>query len=320
MLGLFVVILLVALGWMICNQKHQDVPVGRKDDAFLLSGQEEVILCEGYIYYCDLLQERALCRYCLDTKETQTVQRSEGILKKTNTGGYYFSETVVYRVHGDKLEKVWKFSEKSAEFVDVCEDYIYYVVKESMSDVGGEGDNWGRWSVCKQSLIEDKASESLFSSADAIRDVVIQNNIVYVITESGVYSVNSEGESVKLCDTISHRFYNDGTKLLFDAAETNEDIYYEILPDGKVKRQIQKKGRPGVVFDGILYYLYEGYLWSKALEEESDEKKVSKLPRYTWFCMDICEDGIVIRQYLQYDIWYYDFETGNMECIILQEK
>lgn len=49
------------------------------------------------------------------------------------------------------------------------------------------------------------------------------------------------------------------------------------------------------MYDGVFYYLYEGYLWSKELEDASDVKKVSKLPGDTWFCMDACEGGIVIR-------------------------
>lgn len=318
-LGLSIIILLVMLGWMIYNHGQKDSPAGIKDDAFLLQGQEEVVFLDGYIYYCDLKQKRALCRYSLDTKETQIIKKDEGILKKTNTGVYYLADSVVYRVCGDKLERVWQFSEKSTEFVDVYEDYLYYVETEPLDDVGSEGDSRIQWSVCAQHLIDDEVSETLFSNEEAIRDVVIRNNIVYVITKSGVYSVNTEGKSMKLCDTMSHRFYCDDTTLLFDVAEAEEDVYYEILLDGKVKRRMKKRGKPGAVFDGTLYYLYESCLWSRELEETSDEKRVAKLPGYPWFCMDICEDGIVIRQYLQYDIWFYDFESGNMECIILQE-
>lgn len=321
MFGLIVIVMMlfVLLGWMIRNHIRKDSTVGIKDDAFLLLGQEEVILYDGYIYYCDLTKERALCRYHLETKETQMIKKGEGILKKTSTGVYYFSDSILFRICGDELNRIWEFSEKNTKFVDVCEEDIYYVMREQMNDDGGEGNSRIQWSVCMQSLTEDETPKKLFSVAEAIRDVVIKNSIAYVITKSGVYSVNAEGETVKLCETMARHFFCDGDTLLFDVVETDGEVYYEILFDGTVNRYMKKRGDPNAVFDGTLYYLYESWLWSKELEATSDVKKVSKLPGYPWLCMDISEKGIVIRQYLQYNIWFYDFETGNIECVIPQK-
>ena len=92
-------------------------------------GQKNLVVSDGWMYYCDVLRENALCGYHPETKQIQIIEEAEGVLKKKGTGVYYIVGNVVYRIEDTQLSEVHRIPAERFSFVDCYKDTVYWIAR-----------------------------------------------------------------------------------------------------------------------------------------------------------------------------------------------
>lgn len=292
-------------------------------DLFTLSGQENLAVSDGRLYYCDVLKENALCSYHLETKEILMIEEAEGKLKKTGTGVYYIVENAVYRIVEDDLLELFRIPAKNFTFIDCCGDIVYWIARETKAKEKEESSYTLEY-LYAQKISSETEPKLLFHQEDEdVRDAVVARDCIYLMTDKGIYCTEPGKEELKkISDYSGLKFYGDGICIFIkEKADTAKEGYFEVTPEGQLKRLTGRSGLTATIFEGEIYYPWNNYLWKKNLgKEEEQEYMLAELPGYAWYAMEAYEEGVFMRGYLSYDIWYYDISSDTSECIIKQRE
>ncbi len=285
-------------------------------------GQENMVVSDGWLYYCDVLRKNALCRYHPEAKQIQTIEEAEGVLKKTGTGVYYIVGNVVYRIEDTQLTEVQRIPAERFSFVDCYKDTVYWIEREKEPEE--KDDIYDLEYVYAQTCSGEAEPKLLFHQTEEdIRDVVIARACLYLMTSKGIYRTEpGKDEWEKITENSGLKFYGDDTCVIIKTKKDSEgEGWYEVTPEGQLKRQTAHYGLTVALHEGEIFYPSGGRLYKENLGKEGEEEVLfTELPDYPWDVMEVYEGGIFLRGYLCYDIWNYDFATNTFACIIKQNR
>lgn len=289
-------------------------------DNFTVYGQENLAVSDELLYYCDLNRENALCSYHLKTKEVKILKQKAGALKKTGSGIYYITDSVVYQISGEELCFVCNIPAEGFSFIDFYESVVYWTAKERGTDETKTDSPVLQHSIYMQNVAGENEPRLLSRSEGMVYDVVLAQQNIYVMTRNGVYELESAtGEMTKLSDSYSTKFYSDGIHILFEGFDEEGKSYYEILQNGQIKKQTVHTGSVATVFQEYLYYIDDDGVKVCDLKAVIvQEELLFEVPGRPWYRMEVCEQGIILRDSVLNHIWFCDLNSGVTDCMILQ--
>lgn len=291
---------------------------------FTTNAQANIASSGDYMYYCNVRQNKALCCYNLKTQKTQILLEEIGELKQTITAIYYIANQEVYQISDNTIQKVYSIPNSDFYFVDVVNESVYWISYDSTESEKSSITSPSMYRLYQKNPTNDAPPEVLWEQSEAcICDAVYYHERIYMLTDHGIYyTLPDSKETKKISDFAADCFvYNDAFLLFKHASGDSMQGYYEITEDLQTQQKSAVIGPVESVYNETLYYPFSETLWSINLfSEERNRNYEGHLPGYPWSAIKATVSGVFLRCYLTADILFYEFETGNINCIVPQQQ
>lgn len=317
------VVLLIVLSTVLVLLCRKDSRDGYQTP-FATNAQANIVSCGDFLYFCDVRQNKALCSYNLKTQKTQLLLEKTGELKQTTTAIYYIAGQELYRITGTSLQKIYSIPSLNFEFIDIVNGSVYWISYDSIEAAENDTPPASGYTLCRINPSDMVLPETLWEqNKTRIRDAVYYQERIYILTDQGVYCTHPDRkETEKISDFEADCFiYNDAFLLFKLVSDNSVHGYHEITADLQTLQKSTVAGSVATVYNETLYYPSAETLWSVDLSIEEPNRTMEKqLPGYPWSAIHATAPGVFLREYMTANIWFYEFETGNFDCIIPQQQ
>ncbi|MDE7212808.1 MAG: DUF5050 domain-containing protein [Lachnospiraceae bacterium] len=277
----------------------------------------EICVSGEWLYYCGSDIDSGLYAYNLETKEKVQITEEQGKPSKTPNGIFYNVGGKIYGIQGLTLEFLCQLP-RGAVLVDYDQEKVYWV--EGMETLY-EGKPDAEKTVEKE---DAKVLHQISPGEKPILRARIYGEKAYVERMDGLYLVDiptMETECILEEEISPIASSLEGDSLLVKVKSSDKGLYMVFLEDSTV----QKLDGPNVNFallhDGIVYYngngirsydLKDGSV--KTLSKEGYQDRGGSYAGVAFY-----DHSLVLRCEFYYEIYLFDIESGEIECIISQE-
>lgn len=275
--------------------------------------QENVAIADGVLYYCDSQNDGALTAYNLATAETKAITKEQGGICKTASGVYFVTKVGAYQVQDGQLGDAYVLPENAA-FVDVDENYVYYMTEWKSKGVTADfGD-------CKKIYRGKEGTEpelvyEVTASDDCLRSALLLDGKLYLSQKSGVYVVElATGETKQVYKQSVNHLRTDGEEVYFQQSSGVTYALYEITQDTEA-RWLGSTKNPGIcITDGEVYSVEDDGLVVKELTAADGEGETYGAVTHngTTASMDCDGEYVAFRRAdYPYDMHLFNLRTGE---------
>ncbi len=290
---------------------------------FTTNTQANIVSSGDFLYYCDVRQNKALCSYNLKTQKIQCLLKKAGELKQTTTAIYYIANQEIYLIDDNTIQKIYSVPNRNFDFIDIVNGSVYWISYDRIETTENNITSAPVYKLCLSNPTDNTLPKILWEQDDVrIRDAVYFQEHIYTLTDQGIYRTQTDSQKTeKISDfNAEHIIYSEAFLLFKHASGDSMHGYYEITKDFQTRQKSAVIGSVATIYGETLYYPFSETLWSVNLSsEERTRNNEGQLPGYPWSAIHATASGVFLRCHLTADIWFYEFETKELNCIIPQQ-